>query len=198
MKKKFLDSNSNWFLLGGGVVVAGLVIWALIVWVPRIPVYNQIRTAKAMLATDSKNFDAAMKVGEGYYKLHNLTEAETYLGMARDLNSSSDLPWNLLGNVYRDELKYTDAASAYDMATQLNPTAYQTYLNHAQLFERQAVSGGSDYLYQAVTTLETGAISTNNDPRVVRELVRMYHKTDQADKAETYEAMLKNPPKTTK
>jgi len=147
--------------------------------------YNTVLAAKFELARDPNNFEAAMQAGVGYFNLFNLNKAEEYYLRAIAINPEVALPWNNLGNTYRELLRYEDAEDAYEKSIDIDPASATSYLNLIGLYNRWDIEN-YNRRPRIPALLNQALEATNRDIRVLRALVNYYDSMEKPAEAEKY------------
>lgn len=156
--------------------------------------YNTVLAAIMELRRNPNNFEAAIQAGVGYYNLSNMNKAEEYYLKATGLDPTAALPWNNLGNTYREMLRFEDAEAAYQHAIALQPEIPTSYLNLANLYNRWPIDELGDRHPKILDILLEGLKATNRDVHILQALVDYYKNQGDEGRAEEYqkEIELKN------
>lgn len=152
--------------------------------------YNTVVASLLELKRNPDNFEAAMRAGVGYFNLSNLIKAEEYYLKAIAIDPTSTLPWNNLGNTYRELLRYEEAEAAYKKSIELDPTSATSYLNLIDLYSRWDVEN-YDRRPKIPKLLEQALETTNRDIRILRVSMDYYDSIGKPAEAEKYRAEIK-------
>lgn len=105
------------------------------------------------------SFTAQINAGVSEYQNHNNAKAIAYYKKAAAIDPKSAVPYNNIGNIYRDMREMTNAISYYTKATQVDPTYGYGWLNLALA---QVTNGDTT---AAKTTVQKGLQSVKtSDP----------------------------------
>ena len=173
------------------VLLAGVGTWYR-VWGPgeinarSLKAYNTVLAALIELRRHPDNFEAMMQAGVGYYNLSQLTKAEIYYLKAVETRPAAALPWNNLGNTYRELLRLEDAETAYRKAIALQPDVPTSYLNLVNLYNRWPTDERGDRHPKILPTLLAALKATNRDVAILRALVDYYDGQNDAKTADKY------------
>ncbi len=180
-----------WPLVAVFVLLIGIGVWYRF-WGPgefnskTFKAYNTVLAAIMELRRNPNNFDAAIQAGVGYYNLSNMNKAEEYYLKAVGLDPAAALPWNNLGNTYRELLRFEDAETAYQKAIKLQPEVPTSYLNLANLYNRWPVDE-FDRHPKILETLLQGLEATSRDTHIMRALVDYYRNLGDEKRAGEYQ-----------
>lgn len=194
MKSQFFNKpfwKKFWPLIAVFVLLVGIGIWYRF-WGPgefnarALKAYNSVLASVIELKRNPDNFDAAIQAGVGYYNLSNMNKAEAYYLKATEISPESALPWNNLGNTYRELLRFEDAEAAYQKAIELQPESPTSYLNLANLYNRWPVDELGDRHPRIPQVLLQALEATDRDIHVLRALVDYYENQADEKHAEQY------------
>lgn len=193
MKFRFFDKpfwKKFWPLIAVFVLLVGFGSWYRFFGpgefsAHTLKAYNTVLAAIMELRRNPNNFEAAVQAGVGYYNLSNMNKAEEYYLKATGLDPTSALPWNNLGNTYRELLRFEDAESAYLKAISLQSEIPTSYLNLANLYNRWPVDE-FDRHPRILPVLLQALEATNRDMHILRALVDYYDNQGDAKRAEQY------------
>ena len=147
--------------------------------------YNTAFAAVLELRRNPNNFSAAMRAGVGYYNLSLMNKSAEYYLKATDIDPMAALPWNNLGNAYRELLRYQDAESAYKRSIELQPELPTSYLNLANLYTLWPEDEANKRPL-VLPTLLAALDATKRDVRVLQSLADYYNSQGNSDQADKY------------
>lgn len=147
--------------------------------------YNTVTAALFELKRDPDSFEATMSAAVGYFNLYNLNKSEEYYLKATVIDPTLALPWNNLGNTYRELLRYDEAEDAYEKSISLEPTAATSYLNLIDLYSRWDIE---DYNRRSKIpkVFEQSLENTNRNIVILRALVDYYEGIGNPEEAQKY------------
>jgi tetratricopeptide (TPR) repeat protein len=113
----------------------------------------------SLASKQATSFTAQINAGVSEYQNHNYAKAIAYYKKAAAINPKSAVPYNDIGNVYRDMRDVKNAINYYTKATQADPTYGYGWLNLALA---QVTNGDTS---AAKTTVQKGLQSVKtSDP----------------------------------
>ena len=148
--------------------------------------YNTVLAALIELRRNPDNFEAMMQAGVGYYNLSQLNKAEQYYLKAAQTRPAAALPWNNLGNTYRELLRLEDAEGAYQKAITIQPDNPTSYLNLANLYNRWPTDERGDRHPKIIQVLLVALKATNRDISILRAMVDYYDAASDTRTADRY------------
>lgn len=130
--------------------------------------------AESQLRRDPQDLAALISAGVNSYQLRNYNEALRYYTQATEIDASSYLAWNNLGNVKRDLLDFWGAEAAYLKAIELEPGYIPAYINLSTAYFSWPIDEEGEQKQAQIVPLLQRGLDVSPDSEELKAAIQAY------------------------